>query len=84
MYGSIVRGLQATAGQVDQGVSALIEDLDQRGMLNDTLVVITGEFGCTPRINTKGGRDHWGRLCTLEASRCQNVVTDRDGRAACW
>ncbi len=65
MHGGIVRGLQSTAGQVDQGVSALIEDLDQRGMLNDTLVVITGEFGRTPRINTKGGRDHWGRLCTL-------------------
>jgi uncharacterized protein (DUF1501 family) len=43
----------------------LIEDLDVRGMLDDTLVVITGEFGRTPKINAKGGRDHWGRLCTL-------------------
>ena len=34
-------------------------------MLDDTLVVVTGEFGRTPRINKRAGRDHWGRLCTL-------------------
>ena len=50
---------------MDQAISALIEDLDQRGMMDDTLVVVTGEFGRTPKINSKGGRDHWGRLCTL-------------------
>jgi len=65
MHGGIVKGLSSRAKQVDQGVSALINDLDQRGMLDDTLVVITGEFGRTPRINKKAGRDHWGRLCTL-------------------
>lgn len=65
MHGGIVKGLKSRADQVDRGVSALIEDLDQRGTLDDTLVVVTGEFGRTPRINKKGGRDHWGRLCTL-------------------
>ena len=65
MHGGIVKGLKSRGQQVDQGVSALINDLDQRGQLDDTLVVITGEFGRTPRINKKGGRDHWGRLCTL-------------------
>ncbi len=65
MHGGIERGLKSRAQQVDQGVSALIEDLDQRGALEDTLVVITGEFGRTPRINKRAGRDHWGRLCTL-------------------
>ncbi|MEC7565630.1 MAG: DUF1501 domain-containing protein [Planctomycetota bacterium] len=65
MHGGIVKGLQGRAEQMDQGIAALIEDLDERGMLEDTLVVITGEFGRTPKINTKGGRDHWGRLCTL-------------------
>lgn len=65
MHGGIVKGLKTRAQQMDQGVSALITDLDQRGMLDDTLVVITGEFGRTPRINKNGGRDHWGRLCTL-------------------
>ncbi|MCA9148337.1 MAG: DUF1501 domain-containing protein [Planctomycetales bacterium] len=43
----------------DQGFSALIEDLDQRGLLDSTLVIVTGEFGRTPRVNTSGGRDHW-------------------------
>jgi hypothetical protein len=47
---------------LDRGVSALLEDLDQRGMLNETLVVCTGEFGRTPKINTNGGRDHWGTV----------------------
>jgi hypothetical protein len=45
---------------LDQGLSALIEDLDQRGRLGDTLVTCFGEFGRTPKINTNAGRDHWG------------------------
>jgi len=47
---------------VDQSVSALIEDLEQRGRLGDTLIVMMGEFGRTPKINGNAGRDHWG-LC---------------------
>jgi hypothetical protein len=43
----------------DRGLSALIEDLDERGMLEETLVVAMGEFGRTPEINKQGGRDHW-------------------------
>lgn len=43
----------------DQAFSALIEDLDQRGLLQSTLVVALGEFGRTPLINKNGGRDHW-------------------------
>lgn len=43
----------------DQSLWALIEDLDQRGLLDSTLVVAMGEFGRTPRINKDGGRDHW-------------------------
>lgn len=43
----------------DQTYSAFIEDLDQRGLLDQTLVVTMGEMGRTPRINAKGGRDHW-------------------------
>ena len=65
MHGGIVKGLKSRARQMDQGISALINDLTESGHLDDTLVVITGEFGRTPRINSKGGRDHWGRLCTL-------------------
>jgi hypothetical protein len=44
---------------VDQALSALIEDLDQRGLLASTLVVGVGEFGRTPKINRNAGRDHW-------------------------
>jgi hypothetical protein len=45
--------------RLDQGLSALLEDLEQRSLLSSTLVVVTGEFGRTPRINQYGGRDHW-------------------------
>src|SRR5262249_45252310 len=47
---------------MDQAYSALLEDLRQRGLLEETLVLWTGEFGRTPRINGNGGRDHWGRV----------------------
>lgn len=45
----------------DCGVSALIEDLNSRGLLQDTLVAMFGEFGRTPKVNKEAGRDHWGR-----------------------
>jgi hypothetical protein len=45
---------------LDQGYSALLEDLSNRGLLNRTLVVMVGEFGRTPKINAAQGRDHWG------------------------
>jgi hypothetical protein len=51
--------------QADQGLSALIEDLDQRGLLESTLIVATGEFGRTPKINPTGGRDHWPHCYSL-------------------
>ncbi len=44
----------------DVGFTALMEDLDQRGLLDETLVIAIGEFGRTPKINPSGGRDHWG------------------------
>ena len=51
---------------LDQGVSALIEDLYQRGIDKDVSVVVWGEFGRTPKINKEGGRDHWpGVSCAL-------------------
>jgi Protein of unknown function (DUF1501) len=51
---------------LDQGLSALIEDLAERGALDETLVVVMGEFGRTPKINAAAGRDHWGS--------CQSVL----------
>jgi hypothetical protein len=45
---------------LDQGVAALLDDLEQRGLLESTLVMMLGEFGRTPKINKDRGRDHWG------------------------
>lgn len=47
--------------QADQAFSALISDLDERGLLDSTLVVMLGEMGRTPRVNKEAGRDHWSR-----------------------
>ncbi len=49
-------------GKLDQCLSALVEDLDQRGMLDDVTVVVWGEFGRTPKINNGAGRDHWSNV----------------------
>jgi len=49
-------------GKLDQCLSALIEDLDQRGMLDDVTIAVWGEFGRTPKINSKAGRDHWTKV----------------------
>ena len=46
---------------LDAGLSALLNDLEQHGMLEDTIILMSGEFGRTPRINTNAGRDHWPR-----------------------
>ena len=50
---------------VDRAVSALLADLDDRGMLGDTLVVLVSEMGRTPTINKNRGRDHWGKAYSL-------------------
>ncbi len=46
---------------LDRGVSALIDDLNSRGLLDETLIAMFGEFGRTPKVNAGAGRDHWGR-----------------------
>lgn len=51
--------VQALSSELDRGFSSLITDLNERGMLEDTLIVCQGEFGRTPRINGQAGRDHW-------------------------
>jgi hypothetical protein len=59
------KGLQALMPIMDQAYSALIEDLSDRGLLDSTLVMWTGEFGRTPKINGAGGRDHWGPVFSV-------------------
>jgi hypothetical protein len=73
---------------LDQGLTALLEDLKNRGMEKDVSIVVWGEFGRTPRINGDGGRDHWPAVsCALLAGgglRTGQVIgsTDRDGGQA--
>ena len=50
---------------MDQTLSALIEDLEQRGLLDETLVLIQSEFGHTPKFNARAGRDHWGSAFSI-------------------
>ena len=51
--------------QFDTAYSALLDDLSERGLLDETLVVVMGEFGRTPTINSAGGRDHWGSVFSV-------------------
>ncbi len=50
---------------LDQALSALLDDLSQRGLLDETLVLVMGEFGRTPKLNTAAGRDHWPRAFSV-------------------
>ena len=70
---------------LDGAVAALFRDLADRGLLDSTLVVVTGEFGLTPRINQNAGRDHWGPSFTVAMGgggiRGGRVVGASDRRA---
>ena len=59
------RGIETQMPDLDRAFAGLITDLDQRGLLQNTLVLITSEFGRTPRINAGGGRDHWPRVFSV-------------------
>ena len=58
-------GMQAVGRSFDHAVSAFVEDCHQRGLADKILLVCCGEMGRTPRINKRGGRDHWSRLAPL-------------------
>jgi hypothetical protein len=85
---TIFDALKTKMPPVDQGVAALIEDLEERGTLDSTLVVLLGEFGRTPKINDRGGRDHWPHAMSVlfagaGVPKGQIVgATDRDGAYA--
>ena len=68
MHGNVKGGMNSRGPQVDRAVSAFVEDIYQRGLDQNILLVISGEFGRTPRINKNAGRDHWGPLSTLALS----------------
>ena len=85
MHGSIERGFRQDGPKVDQAVSAFVDDLADRGLDRDVLLVITGEFGRTPKLNTAAGRDHWAPLSTLALAggglKMGQVVGESSARA---
>ncbi|HVX64090.1 MAG TPA: DUF1501 domain-containing protein [Pirellulales bacterium] len=62
---NIFKSVSNLAGEVDQGLDALVNDLSQRGLLERNLVVCMGEFGRTPKVNANTGRDHWPKTFSL-------------------
>jgi hypothetical protein len=60
-----VGGSNGKIPQLDQALATLLSDLDDRGLLRETLVVVMGEFGRTPKLNTNAGRDHWPRAFSV-------------------
>jgi hypothetical protein len=62
---TVEEGMRYMGVPFDHAVSAFIEDLQQRGLTDKILLVCCGEMGRTPRVNRKGGRDHWGNLAPL-------------------
>ena len=64
MHGNISKALAGRVPPLDQALAALVGDLEDRGMTQDTLLVVTGEFGRT-KLNANSGRDHWPSITTL-------------------
>jgi uncharacterized protein (DUF1501 family) len=58
-------GMEMLGRPLDKALGAFLDDLDARGLTDRVLLIITGDFGRTPTINARGGRDHYPRLCTL-------------------
>lgn len=67
-WGGIVKGLKPILPEVDRALFALINDLSERNLLDDTLVMMLGEFGRSPVINKEAGRDHWTAVMSLVMS----------------
>lgn len=65
MHGQILNSMNRRGPEVDHAVATFVEDVAQRGLSEKILLVISGEFGRTPRINRNAGRDHWAPLSTL-------------------
>jgi uncharacterized protein (DUF1501 family) len=65
MHVGIKNGMASQLPPFDQAFAALIRDLDRRGLLDSTLVMVTSEFGRTPKINGTAGRDHWPKVFSI-------------------
>ena len=72
-HSSLESGMKRVLPLIDSAVGSLVEDLENRGLLDSTMVIVMGEFGRTPRMNTTGvpgadplpGRDHWGNVMSV-------------------
>ena len=86
MHGNTFNMLRTHLPQLDLMIEGLVLDLESRGLLDQTLVVVMGEMGRTPKINAKGGRDHWGKIAPLMLSggglKMGQVIGASDRQAA--
>ncbi|MCL4202428.1 MAG: DUF1501 domain-containing protein [Pirellulaceae bacterium] len=65
MHNNVTSGMKNQMPALDQALAALISDLDSRGLLERTLVMVSSEFGRTPKINQTAGRDHWPKVFSV-------------------
>lgn len=65
MHARITEGFDKMMPSLDQALATLLDDLTDRGMLDETLVMVSSEFGRTPKINPDGGRDHWPKVFSV-------------------
>jgi hypothetical protein len=85
MHGNIADGMKNLAPALDRAVSSFVADVARRGLEQNVLLVISGEFGRTPRINGSAGRDHWAPLSTLALAggglKMGQVIGESNARA---
>jgi hypothetical protein len=85
MHSGIEQNMKRRGPEVDHAVATFLEDVRDRGLSEQILLVVTGEFGRTPKINRSAGRDHWGPLCTLALAggglKMGQVVGESDANA---
>jgi hypothetical protein len=85
MHNKMLPQLKQACPPLDHAIALFLEDLAERGLSEKILLVITGEFGRTPRINGDAGRDHWGPVCTLALAggglKMGQVVGESSSRA---
>jgi uncharacterized protein (DUF1501 family) len=65
MHTSIAAGMRGQLPAFDQAFAALVRDLDRLGKLNETLIMVSSEFGRTPKVNANAGRDHWPKVFSV-------------------
>ena len=85
MHGNIKKSMDRRGPEMDRAVAAFVQDVYQRGLGEKILLVVTGEFGRTPRVNRGKGRDHWAPLSTLALAggglRTGGVVGESSAKA---